>query len=746
MGRAAGVFLAYSVVTAWWLWPLPQLASTHLLYGAGESRLVHADVYLIVWSLAWDTHALLTAPWNLFHANAFYPAPFALAYSEHFLGWVPLFAPFYLATGNPVLATNAVVFLLHPLCGIGLFLLARRFVSAPAAFLGGLLYAFYPARLETLHHFHVLGVGYLPLALLCTELWLERGRTRHAVGLAVALGLQMLCSFYLAYGSAFAYAAYLPLALYRWRARLDGRRVRGLGVALAAAAAPFLLASLPYVWLRSWGLIPSYGAEGLPSFGLSPQIANAAVAQHLLGGGIGWIGTALAIAALAPPWSGARWPRILAIALLVLGTFLALGPAILIEGQRFASPYVLLQEWVPGFGAIRSTRRFLFVAQLGLALLAALGAERLLRARPPRAAWAGALAIAALTLASYAPLPKNEMHRRPSGAEVGEAYHWLAEHGEGRPLLELPPRGFLEAARRMYLSTFHWLPIVQGYSAYSPDSATYLVWRGMGLPREESFAQLTDAVDVGWILVHRDQIPDGGKAWDGALPEGLEIERSFGGDLLVRVGRRSVSDARAHLFDTERTLGGIPLEPIGEACPGEIRLTAPIYGVQPAGSALPVKVTIENRGERTWPGLGFVPRHLVRAMACFGFAGEPCVAESEPLLQDVPPGGSVKTMLLVKVPKAAGDYRLFVRLLQVGDGFLEECGVSALEIPIRAAPRLADGPPGSYWESCGACTWDGTTLACTCADGKGGLRETRRSQRCAKGYANRDGDLICEGE
>jgi hypothetical protein len=406
---------------------------------------------------------------------------------------------------------------------------------------------------------------------------------------------------------------------------------------------------------------------------------------------------------------------------------------------------VLLQWWVPGFGAIRTARRFLFVAQLGLSLLAAVGFDRLVQVRFRRVAWAGAAAAAALTLASYVPLPRLELHRAPSGDEVGAAYHWLAEHGEGRPLLELPPRGFLEAARRMYLSTFHWLPILEGYSAYSPDSATYLVELSMPLPEAGALERLTGAVDVGWILVHRDQLPDGGAKWNGPLPEGLAVEKRFGDDLLVRVTRRGVTDARAHLFDTEKSLAGLPLAPLGDQCPGAIRLAAPIYPIQPTGSVLPVRVVVENRGERAWPGLGFVPRHLVRAMACFALEDEPCVAESKPLFRDVPPGGSAPATLFVKVPKASGEYRLFVRLIQVGDGFLEDCGVAALRIPIRASPRLADGPPGSYWESCARCAWDGTTLSCVCADGAGGARETSRSTPCPKGYANRGGELVCEG-
>jgi len=740
------VFLAYGAVAVWWLWPLPLYASDHLAYVGTESRLLDADTHLIVWSLAWDTHALLTEPWNLFQANAFYPAPFPLAYSEHFLGDVPSFAPFYLATGNPILATNAMILLLHPLCGLGLYLLARRFTSAPAAFLGGLAFAFYPGRLESLGHFHMLGVAYLPLAIFFTERWLEGARRRDAAGAAAALLLQLLSSFYLAYGTALAYGLYLALALIRSRAGLDRRRVRGLAWILAAGVGPFLLTSIPYVVLRRWGLIPSYGAEGgLPAFGLVPYVAVQAVRDHFLGGGVGWIGMALAAGALAPPWPRGRWGRILSLSLVVLGTLLALGPRIPIGGFSLPSPYLLLQGIVPGFGAIRMPRRFLFVAQLGLALLVALGWDRITRGRGVRLAWVGALVCVAVSLWLFRPLPRPDLHARTVGEDVPEVYRWLRRGGGGRPLLELPPKGFREAARRMYLSTYHWLPIIEGYSGYPPDSVTYVIRQALRLPAEESLERLVRTVDVGWIVVHRDELPDGGAAWDGGLPDGLEIAGRFGRDLLVRVTRRGVSDARAHLFGSERTLGEVPIAPLGDHCPGQIRLTAPIRGVQPAGSVLPVHVAIRNDGDRPWPGLGFLPRHLVREMACFGVGDEPCRAASQPLYADVLPGEPVEAMLLVHVPRLAGDYRLFVRLVQVGDGYLDECGVAPLRVPVRSAPRLADGPRGSYWESCGACRWGAGTLACLCRDAAGVLREATTVAACPTGYANRDGRLVCEG-
>ena len=114
----------FALATAWVLWPLPREAATQLLdarafYGAG-GWLFAPDAPLVQWILGWDTHALTTAPWRLFHANIFHPAPWTLALSEHLLGYWPLFGPVYLTTANPTLAYNVTILASFALSGLSL--------------------------------------------------------------------------------------------------------------------------------------------------------------------------------------------------------------------------------------------------------------------------------------------------------------------------------------------------------------------------------------------------------------------------------------------------------------------------------------------------------------------------------------------------------------------------------------------------------------------------------------------------
>src|SRR4030095_2347037 len=125
------------------------------------------DPLLNAWILAWDYHILTTEPWNLFQANIFYPVENALAFSEHLLGLLPIFAPPYALTGNPILAYNVVLFLSFPLCGIAMFLLIHYWTTNFwASLLTGCLFAFSPVRLGQLAHLHLLNLYWAPLALL----------------------------------------------------------------------------------------------------------------------------------------------------------------------------------------------------------------------------------------------------------------------------------------------------------------------------------------------------------------------------------------------------------------------------------------------------------------------------------------------------------------------------------------------------------------------------------------------------
>jgi len=703
-GERPGLVLAivlslYLAIAVAWLWPVMADPAATRPDIKVQNSLVLADYYLIVWALAWDSHALVTSPLHLFDANTFHPSPKSLAFSEHFLGMVPLFAPTYWATGNPILAANVLVLLTLVLSATAMFLLAWRFTHPAGAFVAGFLYAFSPLSSGVqLMHVHLLGVQYLPLAILFTERWIERARTRDAIGIAICLVLQAATSFYLAYGQMLGYGAYVAVATVHWWGRLDRRRVVGVAAAIAAVGLSMVLLSLPYLALQREGVIPEFGEPGQRPAGLAPAWVNLEIARYLFRLGIGNVGYALAAVAICFVHArDTRYGVCLGLTLTAVGLVAALGPEARLFERSVWTPYRLLADIVPGFSTVRLSPRFLFLAHIGLALLAGIGLGSGIRRLRPEIAWGAAgLAVAAI-LWTQGGIPRIPIARDLRGVDVPPAVRWLAQNRDGRALLELPPTQYIGAAERMLTSTFHWLPITQGYSAYTTRSDRYLNSIARDLPKIAALRALVNRIDLGWILVHTDELPpQRAAAWRRPL-RGLEPIGSFEPDLLFRVVEPVHRDLRGKLFDPDATVHGVPKRPLGPSCPGSIAVKQSPPQPWPPASPLPVRLEIRNDGETPWPGESLAPRHLVRLRVCWGHSCD----EETPylLLRDVPAGGSVEVPILLRTRKAIGRDSLRFRLEQVGDSSLEDCGVAAIEIPVEIARAPAATPPSSTGEA-----------------------------------------------
>lgn len=706
IAKVAALALAFSAIALWWLWPLPSMWSDHSVNtlwwkAPGQDEAVQAlgaaDVYLIVWELAWGTHALLTRPWSaFFDANIFHPSKLSLAYSEHLLGLAPLYAPLYLATGNPLLATNLLIFVTYPLCALAAYALARRWLPPPAAFVAAIVYAFHPLRFGTPPHVYMLASQWLPLIVLFLLRWLDRARTADAVLLAVAIALQGLSSFYFAYIVATLLGLVIPITLWSRRRELDAVRIAGLLAAVAVGFVPVVLMARPYLELRRLGVIPAYDPANLPSMpGLKPANAVFLVRDYLLHTGPSVVAWLLAAGGLAWAWSvrgldesvALRRAAMIGAVLLAASVFMALGPILEVGARELPSPVLLLFRWVPGFSSMRGLGRFLVLAQLGTALLAAIGFQAAASRLPRPAAWGAAIVVGAFSLAlSAANRPEVDLAKEPSPADLPGAVRWLAENGRGRPLLEVPGTNYPGAGRRMYLGTWHWLPMIGGYSAYPPRIVQHLGWIAWNLPAEDSLRGLVNNVDVGWILVHLDEMkPEERARWDGPYPAGLSLVGRFGDDLLFDVTRQPEDDMRTRLLSTVETPNGVPLAPVGPRCPGAIRFVEQNNDFPHRPDQRWVAIEAINRGRTPWPAFGFFPAHLVKAQARVlrdGRAVKPPVDlwfQSD-LRPGGPPAGAgnfVDTDGL-----APGKYEIEVELVQAADGPLSACGVKPVRKPL----------------------------------------------------------------
>jgi hypothetical protein len=123
---------------------------------------------------------------------------------------------------------------------------------------------------------------------------------------------------------------------------------------------------------------------------------------------------------------------------------------------------------------------------VSLAVLAGFGAARLASVRRDWVRWASLVGVPLALLVEYfsVPIPLVPV-RSPDRLEP--ACRWLAQQDEPVPILELPwvskrgPKNRLEFGR-VYASTAHWRPMINGYSGFFPPVYVELRrrWREIG--------------------------------------------------------------------------------------------------------------------------------------------------------------------------------------------------------------------------------------------------------------------------
>jgi hypothetical protein len=239
-GTVWRVTVLYAALTFLLAYPLTLHPATRVLSNSGDQNLT-------MWILAWDTHAFIHQPLSIFDANIFYPQRHTLAYSENMIGSAFIAAPVIWATGNAVLATNAVTLLSCVLCGLGAFLLARRLgLGVAAAVLSGLVFGFSPPRFFRIEQVHLATIEWLPFCLAYLHAYLDDGRS---ADLRLAVGFFTLQALTSGHGAALLVLS--AAVVIGWRLATGtpiapARRARDFGIVGALLLLPTLLILIPY--------------------------------------------------------------------------------------------------------------------------------------------------------------------------------------------------------------------------------------------------------------------------------------------------------------------------------------------------------------------------------------------------------------------------------------------------------------------------------------------------------------------
>jgi hypothetical protein len=452
----AGV-LAFGAVLLW-----PQLQQMDAVPDFG-------DPLFSVWRMGWVYEQWRGDPRPLFSGNIFYPEPLALTFSDSMLLPSLTAIPLRVAGLHPVHAYN-VLFLSAFVCSaLATYLLVERLTGSPrAAFIGALIYGFYPYRFEHYSHLELQMTHWMPLALI----WLHRfSQTLHWRDLAVAAVLavfQLYSSMY--YGVFFALYGAAVLATLLLVAKTPWRRVL-VPVAVSTLVAIVLAVPLARPYLAAQATKGERDEGGVRVFSawpldyLRPHQRSATWSGRLLDDRYteralfpGALPLALTVVSLVPPVGAIR----LAYAAGMVTAFdISLG----FNGVSYKHLYA----WLLPIRGLRVPARMSVVLAISLAVLAAFGVRRLL-SRLHTSTSRTMLFMALIAAVAVDVRPRLELF--PVWWDAPPVYAALP--ATGAVLAEFPTELNISHVTNgvpyLYFSNWHWRPMINGYSGFIPST------------------------------------------------------------------------------------------------------------------------------------------------------------------------------------------------------------------------------------------------------------------------------------
>jgi hypothetical protein len=553
--RTLLVLLTFILLTVVMTWPLAAQLGTLVPAGIGN------DVSIHLWTFWWVKTAI-TEGRNPFYTDLlFHPHGVSLAY--HNISWlsIAIWLPLQAIVG--INAAYSLVFMgFFALNGFAMYLLAREWTgSSLAAFVGGLIYGFWPFTLSRSGQPNMIVVCWVPLVLLYLRRTLEKGRKQDAVLAAIFLALTGMARWHLLIMGGVIVGLYLL-----YKCLTDGacrtRRTLGLLVLmglvttalLAPLAAPIVIAQLTWPYpedifideqaqqqtdllayvlpnrnLSLWG-------DVLSQLNWHLKIRTADRVPF-----IGYTTIALALWGVVKNWRSARFWVLAAMVYLAL----ALGPQLRINNQLYPQvpmPYRLVEDLF-FIRVLRVPNRFNVFLGLPIGMLAAWGMKALLNRRSlGRRSVLLIGTVGILILAEYCLVPYRTM--RP----VTPAwYNQLAQEAGHFAVLDLPmaPRG-PDKWFMLYQIT-HKKPLVEGHVSRLPreaftflDSTPFLKKLHSSNEMDSALVDVTHQLrplaeaGVRYIILHKLMVqPDQLAAWQDWLTfdpyyedEGLAVYRT----------------------------------------------------------------------------------------------------------------------------------------------------------------------------------------------------------------------------
>lgn len=500
--RFKGIFVELGIAAAYLVGAI--VFTYPLILDLPEAVTDLADPLLNSWTLAWVIHQLPRSPLHLFDANIFFPESGTLAFSEHLLGVALLVAPVQVVFQQAVATHNVALLLSIALSGYGLFRLVRWLTgSAAAAWVAGSLFAYAPYRLGHLSHLQLQAAGFIPLVFVCLSRYLDEGRPRQALGVAIFVWFTSASCGYYGIFTWIMLAVAIPYELLRSGAVRCPRRTVGLAFALLLSALAYLPLAVPYMRLgRDFGFHRPLERVETGSARPKSYVRSQAPLHQFLG----------------LPAGNPEKSLFPGLTVLILGSIALYklnrrsGLYLLLGGFAFwasLGPSAGLYRWlhglVPGVSGLRVPARFSIYVFFALSVLAGFAVNALLSRRGSRVRIACAVGLAVAPLAESIHRP---LHFRPAPVQPPPVYAWLASQPGPTPILELPMphtrRKTHDNTVYMLWSTHHFKPMVNGHSGFVPRSYYQLADALQTLATRPDIEAIRSR-RIRYIVFHRDR-------------------------------------------------------------------------------------------------------------------------------------------------------------------------------------------------------------------------------------------------
>ena len=463
----------------------------------------HQDGWLNMWRIAWIAHQLPRDPIHLFDANIHYPERGTLAYSDAtLLQGLVASPPLWLGAPTPYVHT-ALVLISFVFAGVSAWALVRRLTgSSRAGIAAGIVFAFTPYRFDHYMHLELLWTGWMPLTLLALHAAVERGTVRMGLATGFLFAAQVLsCIYYGVFFGTILVAFTLVLTAGR-----SWSRIRHAAAALACGAAVAAVVVVAYVapYESARGIVGERTGDEALIYSAGPKHYLASTPENLLYGRLadrlgrpekrlfpGLLAFLLAAVALWPP---VPRTRLAYLAALLFAIDLSFGP----QGLT----YNWLREYVFAYRGLRAPARAGAIALLMIAVLAGYGWARLEQTQRWLTNRSVAVALLLALALEYVAVPRT-LIAAPTVASP--LYEWLARQPDRAAVIELPtPDEHAlpgEDAVFTYQSTFHWRPLVNGYSGNVPWSYVDVLREMRAFPSDSAMGLLR-RIGVRYVVVH----------------------------------------------------------------------------------------------------------------------------------------------------------------------------------------------------------------------------------------------------